>query len=150
MLEISVKKQFVQYEAPKLINIPGLQDSSGDLRFWDDKNLFPQGIQRCFWITQVSQGVFRGQHAHWQESQLIVSLAGNLELSVEGLDGKRLTFQLLKPDLGIFIPPLNWVSVSFSSDAVLLGLSDRAFQESDYIRDLDTFRQLQFSYHEQV
>ncbi len=132
----------------RLISIPGQVSDLGQLHFWEDSTVFHQGICRCFWITQVSPGEFRGKHAHWEEAQVLVCLSGISRVSVEGLDGRLDEFLLDSPGKGLFVPPLNWVKVSFEPSSVLLGLSDRAFSEQDYIRDFQVFRSLQFRFHE--
>ena len=131
------------YSAPILIEIPGQVKANGAVHFWENASLFPHGVQRCFWITGVKEGETRGNHAHWKESQVIVALAGRLVVRIEGMDGRTTQFELHEPGKGILVPPLNWVEVRFSPDAVLLGLSDRAFSEEDYIRDKDYFGNLQ-------
>jgi hypothetical protein len=139
----------IKFDSAKLISIPGVVTDSGELHFWENETLFPKGICRCFWITKVTQGAFRGEHAHWEEAQVLVSLAGRVVVEVEGINREIQSFQLNSPSQGLFIPPMNWVKVSFSADAVLLGLSDRSFAEEDYIRDLEEFRSLQLRCHEQ-
>jgi len=132
-------KEPIKEKRPYLINLPGQSSESGDLRFWDNAELFPTGIQRCFWISKVKKGETRGNHAHHQESQVIVSLFGILKITVTTLNGDLLYFNLDSPSKGLFVPPLNWLSVSFSTDAILLGLCDKAFSEGDYIRDKEDF-----------
>ena len=133
----------LEYSSPFLIEIPGQVRDNGAVHFWENASLFPNGVQRCFWISAVKEGETRGNHAHWKESQVIVSLAGKLSIKVEGIDGSCNLFELNEPGKGVFVPPLNWVEVSFSPNAVLLGLSDRAFSEEDYIRDKNYFGNLQ-------
>jgi hypothetical protein len=133
----------IDYFPPLLIEIPGQVRENGAVHFWENASLFPNGVQRCFWISGVKEGETRGNHAHWKESQVIVALSGKLSIKVEGIDGGCNRFELDEPGKGVFVPPLNWVEVSFSSTAVLLGLSDRAFSEEDYIRDKNYFGNLQ-------
>lgn len=134
------KEKKVDY--PVLITIPGVVGHHGSVHFWEDKTLFQNGIHRCFWITGMEEGDVRGQHAHWMESQVILAVAGSVEVKVLSVDGKVHQFTLLKPSIGIHIPPLNWVEVVCSKGAVLLGLSDREFAEEDYIRDKSYFERL--------
>ncbi len=133
----------LEYQTPRYIEIPGNINDSGSVHFWENPLLFPKGILRCFWISGVKSGESRGNHAHWEESQVIVAVSGRLEISVDGVEGSKAVFTLEGPGSGLFVPPLNWVSIRFSSDAVLLGLADRAFSEKDFIRDKDYFGSLQ-------
>lgn len=135
-----------KFRTAELISLPGRGDALGKLHYWENKDLFPNGILRCFWITEVKEGQPRGSHAHYLESQVLVALAGKLKIRVEGLDQSVLEFDLDRTDQGVFVPPLNWVEVWFEKGAVLLGLSDREFSENDYIRDKGNFENLQKTY----
>lgn len=127
------------YQKPRLIEIPGQSNSSGSVHFWENATLFPQGIQRCFWISGVKEGESRGNHAHWQESQVLIAVAGTLAVNVWGKDGQTLSFNLTQSGIGLFVPPLNWLEIHFSADAVLLGLGDLPYSEEDFIRDKNYF-----------
>ncbi|WP_057938684.1 sugar 3,4-ketoisomerase [Algoriphagus resistens] len=133
----------ISTHAPYLFTLPGTRNGTGCLHFWENLALFPEGIQRCFWISNVQEGETRGNHAHWQESQVIVALAGKLLLEILSSGGEVFNFELNSPDQAVFVPPLNWLVARFYPDSVLLGMSDRAFSEDDYIRDLDYFGKLQ-------
>ncbi|MFL0685867.1 MAG: sugar 3,4-ketoisomerase [Algoriphagus aquaeductus] len=133
----------LELKYPKMIKIPGRDSLSGELHFWEDNTLFPQGILRCFWITGVQEGLTRGNHAHLKESQVLVALAGCAYLEVESIDGKLHSFELRHPSEGVFVPPLNWTQVKCEEGTVVLGLSDREFSEEDYIRDKSDFERLQ-------
>ncbi|MEP0712530.1 FdtA/QdtA family cupin domain-containing protein [Algoriphagus sp.] len=130
-------------QKPYAFTLPGSSTARGNLHFWENLALFPDGIQRCFWISGVQPGETRATHAHWQESQVIVAVAGTIHLAIQSVQGEHFDFELSSSGQTVFIPPLNWLVASFSPEAVLLGMSDRAFSEEDYIRDLDYFEQLQ-------
>ena len=129
--------------APYAFTMPGNSSETGRLHFWENLELFPNGILRCFWISDVKHGETRGNHAHWQESQVIVAVTGKVELEILSAQGAVFNFVLDSPEQAVFIPPLNWLIARFTPHSVLLGLSDRAFSEEDYIRDLDYFGKLQ-------
>jgi hypothetical protein len=135
-------KKALEYHPPQLIEIPGYSNESGSVHFWENARLFPKGVLRCFWISGVKERESRGNHAHWHESQVLVALAGKLHIKVTGIKGNESVFVLDEPNKGLFVPPLNWVEIHFSANAVLLGLGDRAFSEDDYIRDKNYFGSL--------
>jgi hypothetical protein len=134
-------------QSPYLVQLSGESKASGDLHFWEDSDLFPDGIQRCFWITNVAANETRGNHAHWKESQVLVALAGKLFIEIHSVAGVQFSFSLSSPSKGLFIPPLHWIIVRFSPESVLLGMSDMQFSEEDYIRDKDYFETLKKQYH---
>lgn len=122
-----------------MIEIPGHTNTGGSVHFWENSAIFPRGIQRCFWISGVKRGESRGNHAHWQESQVLVAAVGKLDIKVWGKGGGSMDFSLFEPGIGLFVPPLNWLEIYFSEDAVLLGLGDIPYSEKDFIRDKDYF-----------
>ena len=131
------------YQVPRLLTIPGNSNENGAVHFWENAELFPNGVQRCFWISGVKRTESRGNHAHLQESQVLIAVSGKLEINVVGVDGIQSTYLLTEPGIGLLIPPFNWIEIYFSVDAVLLGLGDRVFSEKDYIRDKTYFGSLQ-------
>lgn len=143
MSSVVVNKKDLEYHPPQLIEIPGNSTENGSVHFWENARLFPQGILRCFWISGVKERESRGNHAHWKESQVLVALTGKLHIKVTGIKGNESVFVLEEPSKGLLVPPLNWVEIHFSVDAVLLGLGDRVFSENDYIRDKNYFGSLQ-------
>jgi len=134
-------------QPPYLIKLSGESKASGNLHFWENSDLFPAGIQRCFWITNVATNETRGNHAHWKESQVIVALTGKVFIEIHSAAGDQYSFSLSSPGEGLFVPPLHWIIVRFDSESVLLGLSDMGFSEEDYIRDKDYFETLKKRYH---
>lgn len=131
-------------KTPYLVELPGHTSETGNLNYWDNPELFSSGIQRCFWISNVKPGETRGNHAHFHESQVIIAMAGKLEVEVTHVSGEILNFKLDSSSTGLYIPPLNWVSVSFSEGSILLGLCDQAFSEDDYIRNKEDFDNYQY------
>jgi hypothetical protein len=127
---------------PYPVAIPGVIGEQGAIHFWEDKSLFPEGIKRCFWITGVREGGKRGNHAHRKESQVIVAITGSVEVYVLCLDGREFRFNLTHPSEGVYIPKLNWVEVTFWSEATVLVLSDHEFLEGDFIREKFYFEKL--------
>lgn len=143
MSSTEVNEKNLEYHPPQLVEIPGKSNENGSVHFWENAKLFPQGILRCFWISGVKEGESRGNHAHWQESQVLVALTGKLHVKVTGIKGNESVFMLEEPSKGLLVPPLNWVEIHFSAAAVLLGLGNHIFSENDYIRDKNYFGSLQ-------
>ena len=129
-------------KSPYAFTLSGTSNETGSLIFWENLELFPEGIQRCFWISGVKEGETRGNHAHWQESQVIVAVAGKVLLEIQTVEAEVFKFELSSPEQAVFIPPLNWLVARFTTNAVLLGMSNQAYSEEDYIRDLDYFGEL--------
>ena len=71
----------------------------------------------------------------------MIPLSGSFEVLLD--DGKkRKKVMLNKPDKGLLIPQGIWREMdNFSSGAICMVLASDNFDESDYFRDYDQFKQ---------
>ena len=71
----------------------------------------------------------------------MIPLSGSFEVLLD--DGKkRKKVMLNKPDKGLLIPEGIWREMdNFSSGAICMVLASDNFDESDYFRDYDQFKQ---------
>ncbi len=129
----------IDFKLPQIINIEGEILTSGQLRFLECSEDLPFEIKRVFWITDVPEKGLRGIHAHKKEAQILIALRGTLEIRLEDKSGQKFRFSIDHPSHGLILPPMHWSEVEFSNQAVLLGLGNRAFAESDYIRNKQDF-----------
>ena len=99
----------------------------------------PFRMQRAFWITDVPEGMVRGEHANRSCTELIVAVKGSVRIWLT--DGHEETEVVLaSPDKGIYIPPMVWCRLTeFSTDAVVLCLADEAYDRPTYINDYEAF-----------
>ena len=119
---------------PYIISLSNIGSTDiGQLAVAEGKNL-PFAIKRAYWTFGVPSNQVRGHHAHYELEQLIVSLHGTLEMTVETPDRVRHSFILDHPGKVLYIPHMCWREIKFGSDAVLLCLASMEYQESDYIR----------------
>ena len=113
-----------------------------------DGNLFiaevnrhvPFEIKRVYFINSLANPVaVRGKHAHKTLEQLLFCISGSFVLHLDdGSSKQRIT--LKDPSCGIRIGPMLWHTMgSFSYDCVILVMASARFDESDYIRDYDSF-----------
>jgi dTDP-4-dehydrorhamnose 3,5-epimerase-like enzyme len=127
----------------KIINIPKITDTRGNLGVLE-KETVPFEIKRVYYLFDVPSSAYRGGHAHINQLELLVALSGSFEVKLN--NGKSETFVTLnKPDKGLLIKKGVWRELeNFSSGAVCLVLASDVFDETDYIRDFETFKN-QFS-----
>lgn len=125
--------------AVKLVGIRNVPDVNGNLAFIEGGRDVPFPIARAFYIYGVHSGDIRGQHAHKLCHQFLVCVHGMVEVTCnDGVEKKG--FVLDSPLKGLHIPPSIWAEQRYSSsDAMLLVLTDRLFDESDYLRDYAGF-----------
>ncbi|GAA4464577.1 hypothetical protein GCM10023189_44060 [Nibrella saemangeumensis] len=126
---------------PHLIPFRLIADATGTLISTQDENGLPFAVKRVFWVFAAEPGTERGGHAHRTTQELLVVLQGRVRVETETRQGER-TFQLAAPNHGLFIPPLCWITVHPSSDAILCCLTSNVFDEADYIRNYSEFREL--------
>ena len=126
-----------------IIDMPQISDPRrGCLTYGGADHGLPFVPRRYFLIHSVPPGKARGDHAHRECAQFIVCAHGSCRVTLD--DGlKRHDIPLHRPERGVLVPPLTWVSVQLrTADSVLLVLASHGYEEKDYIRDYSEFLQL--------
>lgn len=126
----------------EIINLPKILDKRGNLSFFEYPNQLPFEIARTYWIYDVPGGETRGSHAFKEQQEFIVALSGSFDIVLN--DGNKETkFSLNRSYYGLFIPKMYWRRLeNFSTNALALIVSDKHFDEQDYIRDFEEFKLL--------
>lgn len=124
---------------PHLIDLPKIQDTRGNLTFLEHPDQIPFHIKRTYWIYDVPGGEVRGSHAFREQKEFIIALSGSFDIILnDGLEEVKYT--LNRSYFGLYIPEMNWRRIeNFSTNSLALILSDRIYNEKDYIRDFDSF-----------
>jgi oxalate decarboxylase/phosphoglucose isomerase-like protein (cupin superfamily) len=127
---------------PKLIDLPKIQDPRGNLSFFEYPKQLPFGIKRTYWIYDVPGGEKRGSHAFKEQQEFIIALSGSFDVILnDGIGEKK--FTLNRSYYGLYIPKMYWRRLeNFSTNSLALIISDRNFDESDYIRDFNEFKKI--------
>lgn len=127
-------------EGVRIINIPKIEDSRGNLSFIENDTHLPFDIARSYWIYDVPGGSRRGGHAFRRNDEVIIALSGALDVVVD--NGKeRQVFSLSRSFYGLYVPHGIWRDMrNFSTNSVALVLSSIAYDESDYIFDYEQFK----------
>ncbi|MBY5988564.1 TDP-4-oxo-6-deoxy-alpha-D-glucose-3,4-oxoisomerase [Roseovarius sp. THAF27] len=123
----------------RLIDLPKVSDARGNLTFVEGHNHIPFDIKRVYYLYDVPGGADRGEHAHKDLHQFVISMSGSFDLLLDdGFEQKR--FQLNRPYYGIYVCPMMWRYLdNFSSGSVCMVLASGPYDEDDYIRDRDEF-----------
>jgi dTDP-4-dehydrorhamnose 3,5-epimerase-like enzyme len=124
-----------------LINFKPLGDERGSLIAIEAEKSVPFQVRRVYYIFGTKAGVERGFHAHKALNQLAVAVTGSCEMVLD--DGEIETTVLLdSAEKGVLIEPKVWHYMrNFSPDCVLLILADQHYDEADYIRNYDEFKE---------
>ncbi len=124
----------------KIITLPTESDQRGKLTFVEGSTHIPFTITRIYYLYGVPKGKTRGGHAHKETEQVMIAVSGSLVLTLDNGKGKKGTLLLKEPNEGVYIPKMMWREMShFSDDSVCLVLASTMYNETDYIRNYDTF-----------
>lgn len=127
----------------QIIQFPKIADPRGNLTFLQHPQQIPFPIQRVFWTYDVPGGEQRGGHAYLQQHEIIISLSGSFDVVVRYADDSTKTFSLNRSYFGLWLPPLTWRHMeNFSTNAFSLHLSSMGYNQEDYLRDFELYKQM--------
>ena len=126
----------------QLIQLPKITDPRGNLSFFESGKHIPFEIKRTYWIYDVPGGEIRGSHAFKESQEFIVALSGSFDIVIhDGIEEKK--YALNRSYFGLYIPQMHWRRLeNFSTNSLALVVSSIFYDESDYIRDFETFKKL--------
>jgi oxalate decarboxylase/phosphoglucose isomerase-like protein (cupin superfamily) len=123
-----------------IIQLPKIENRAGNITPIHNQVEIPFDIKRIFYLYDIPGGESRGAHAHKECHQFIIAASGAFEVLLDDGETKR-QVQLNRPYLGLHIPSMIWASeMNFSSGSVCLVLASEVYNESDYIKDYDTYK----------
>ncbi len=101
----------------------------------------PFDIKRVYYMVDSSPGLPRGFHTHKQLQQVFFCIRGKMRMVLD--DGHHKEEIILDdPSWGVMLRPMVWHEMhDIDSETVMLILASDTYQESDYIRDYQSFIQ---------
>lgn len=128
--------------APKLIELPKILDSRGNLSFFENGTQVPFDIRRTYWIYDVPERELRGGHAFKESNELIIALSGSFTVTLHNGTNESKYF-LNRSYYGLFIPKMYWRSLGdFSTNSLALIVSSIPYNDKDYIKDFSDFKRI--------
>lgn len=125
---------------PTIINFPKIIDERGNLTFLQCPNQIPFKIERVFWTYDVPSGEKRGGHAYQTQQEIVIALSGSFDVVVTDKFRQKQVFSLNRSNYGLYCPPMVWKHLeNFSTNAVVLHISNAKFSEEDYIRVFEKY-----------
>lgn len=126
----------------KIIQLPKILDKRGNLSFFESPNQIPFEIKRTYWIYDVPGGEVRGSHAFREQQEFIIALSGSFDVVLnDGLKEEK--FSLNRSYYGLLIPKMYWRRLeNFSTNSLALIVSDKPYNENDYVRNFEEFKTL--------
>jgi hypothetical protein len=122
-----------------IIHLPRIHNRAGNITPVQNQIEIPFDIKRIFYLYDIPGGESRGAHGHYKLEQFIIAASGSFDVTLDDGHNKK-TVQLNRPYFGLHIRPMIWCDISnFSSGAICLVLSSNVYDETDYIRNYDTF-----------
>jgi dTDP-4-dehydrorhamnose 3,5-epimerase-like enzyme len=124
----------------KILNLKKIIDPRGNLSIIEEMKDIPFEIERTYWIYDVPGGQQRGGHAYRTMQEFIIALSGSFDVVLN--DGtKEEIFTLNRSYYGLYVPKMYWKHLeNFSTNSVALIVSDRLYDEADYIRNFEDFK----------
>jgi len=124
----------------KIIELPQVEDSRGNLTFIESGRHVPFEIKRVYYLYDVPGGTARAGHGHKTLQQLIVAMSGSFDIELDDGRTKR-KYHLNRSFHGLYICPMIWREIdNFSTGSVCMVLASDHFEEADYYRDYEEFR----------
>lgn len=123
----------------QLIKLPKIKDPRGNLSVIE-KDVIPFEMKRVYYLYDVPSGAERGGHSHIVQKEFLVALSGSFNVIVNDGQNEQV-FTLNNPSEGLLIHNGIWRELkNFSSGSVCLVVASDVFQEEDYIRDFQEFK----------
>jgi dTDP-4-dehydrorhamnose 3,5-epimerase-like enzyme len=128
---------------PYLIDFSRLGASNiGFISVAENQKNLPFDVVRTFWTYFTPEDIIRGRHAHHKTEQILVAVAGRINVTVELANGSIDIFKLETPNVGLYLPPSVWHTMQYSHSAVQLVFASQLYDENDYIRNYDDFKKI--------
>ncbi len=129
---------------PYIISVSAFgKKEDGVLRVMDWEKQLPFEVKRTYWFNNTTgEKQTRGDHSHKALQQVVVCLNGGLVIELEEVNGTKHKFELPDASSAIYIPPMYWRRFHVEAGSTLLSLVSTGYDESDYIRDYQEFRDL--------
>lgn len=123
----------------RIIDLPKIVDSRGNLSFVEEYNHIPFKIERTYWIYDVPGGETRGGHAFKKQQEFIIALSGSFDIIVNDGTEDRI-YNMNRSYYGLYVPNGYWRQMkNFSTNSLAVVLASTEFSEEDYIRDYEFF-----------
>jgi len=133
-------------EGYSLVNINKVVEEDGILYVMEGGKEIPFEIKRIFFVSNVTSGKSRGNHATLKTRLILFPISGKCNVVVDnGFEKVRIAME--KKEQGILIDPMIWRSMEdFSDDCVMMAVCDRHYSPGcetiddyeEYIRIIKT------------
>ena len=116
-------------------------DKTGSLiPFYKKKSLKNFNIKRFFFVYGKKK-YFRADHAHKKCNQILIPVAGKIEVFILNQKKIKKKFILsLENNKYLFVPKKHWIRLKFLKEgSILLTLCDHKYDKKEYIQSIKKF-----------
>jgi hypothetical protein len=125
-----------------ILNLNRIHNPAGNITPVENYVNIPFAIKRVYYLYDIPGGESRGGHSHLKLESVIIALSGSFDVTLDDGITKK-TVQLNRPYMGLNVKPGMWRELSnFSSGVVCLVLASHKYDEDDYIRNYNEFKNL--------
>lgn len=124
-----------------IVHLDRVHNRAGNITALENNRSIPFEVRRVYYLYDVPGGEERGGHAHYELQQFVVAVSGAFDVLLDDGINKKVV-HLDRPFIGLHITTGIWRELlNFSSGSVCLVLASHKYDEHDYIRDYDKFKQ---------
>lgn len=102
------------------------------------QNLFK--VERVYFLTTTDESHISGNHAHLNQSQLLVLIKGQATIKLINLKHEESFFTL--EERGLYVPESHWIELTIAPHSIVLCLASKSYTELKSIHHLDEFLNL--------
>ena len=126
----------------RLINLPKITNSRGNLTYIEENNQIPFEIKRMYYCYDTPTGIDRGGHVHKNLHQLIIAIGGSFDVILD--DGfERISFHLDEPNLGLYVPSMIWHELNnFTPGTICLVIVSELYTKEVTVNSYETFKKM--------
>lgn len=122
-----------------VLELNKIHNRAGNITIVEGHQNIPFTISRIYYLYDIPGGESRGGHAHKELHQLIIAASGSFEVLLDDGKNKKIV-RLNRPNYGLMVVPGIWRELfEFSSGAICMVLASQKYNETDYIRDYNSF-----------
>src|SRR5262245_28409328 len=126
----------------RLMSLGRVDEPRGPLCVAEVGRHIPFDVRRAYWIFDVPPSGTRADHAHREQSELLVAARGAFTVHCD--DGVvQTTYTLSSPDEALLLPPLVFHRLdNFTAGSLCLVFASGPYDPAEYVTDYDEFREL--------
>lgn len=128
-------------KSPYLLELNKIKNDRDSFILLPMKNIKSFNLKRIYFLINMALNEIRGNHAHKASDQFIFVLHGEVEINTISINLDKKQFKLKEHDQILFIPRMCWKSIkSLQDSSTIAVLTNKDFNEVDYIRDFEEFK----------